>query len=100
MLAGAKGWIAGYPNAFPATCVELYEACRDHDLERALPLYRLLHPLLRWDSRTEFVQAIKLSMDMAGRHGGACREPRLELTDGQRSAIRLATEAAMAVGTK
>ena len=99
MLAGAKGWIAGYPNAFPATCVELYEACRDHDLERALPLYRLLHPLLRWDSKTEFVQAIKLSMDMAGRHGGLCREPRLELTDEQRSTIRLATEAAMAVGT-
>jgi 4-hydroxy-tetrahydrodipicolinate synthase len=99
MLAGAKGWIAGYPNAFPATCVELYEACRDHDLERALPLYRMMHPLLRWDSRTEFVQAIKLSMDMAGRHGGPCREPRGTLTEEQVSAIREATDAALKVGT-
>lgn len=96
MLAGAKGWIAGYPNALPAACVELYEACRDHDLERALPLYRLLHPLLRWDSRTEFVQAIKLSMDIAGRHGGPCREPRQELTEEQRAAVRAATEAVLA----
>ncbi len=100
MLAGAKGWIAGYPNAFPATCVELYEACRDHDLERALPLYRMLHPLLRWDSQTEFVQAIKLSMDMAGRHGGPCREPRQPLTDEQLEAIREATDAAMKVGCR
>ena len=43
------------------------------DLDKARPLYRLLHPLLRWDAKTEFVQAIKLSMDMAGRYGGPCR---------------------------
>ena len=47
------------------------------DLDTALPLYRALHPLLRWDSKTEFVQAIKLSMDLAGRHGGPCRPPRV-----------------------
>jgi dihydrodipicolinate synthase/N-acetylneuraminate lyase len=98
MLAGAKGWIAGYPNAFPVTCVELYEACRARDLERALPLYRLLHPLLRWDSKTEFVQAIKLSMDMAGRHGGPCREPRQTLTDEQLAAVRDSTEKALQAG--
>ena len=46
------------------------------DLRAALPLYRALHPLLRWDSKTEFVQAIKLSMDLAGRNGGPCRPPR------------------------
>ena len=100
MLAGAVGWVAGYPNAFPATCVELYEACRDHDLERALPLYRRMHPLLRWDSRTEFVQAIKLSMDMVGRHGGPCREPRQALTEEHTAAIREATDAAMKAGVR
>jgi dihydrodipicolinate synthase/N-acetylneuraminate lyase len=100
MLAGARGWVAGYPNAFPATCVELYAACRDHDLERALPLYRLMHPLLRWDSRTEFVQAIKLSMEMAGRHGGPCRPPREPLTAEQTTAIRQATDAAIKAGAR
>ncbi len=78
-LAGAVGWVAGYPNAFPDACVELYRACVDRDLDTALPLYRAMHPLLRWDSKTEFVQAIKLSMDMVGRTGGRCRPPRQPL---------------------
>ena len=78
-LAGAKGWVSGYTSAFPCSCVALYRASVAADIETALPLYRALHPLLRWDSRTEFVQAIKLSMDMVGRHGGACRPPRVAL---------------------
>jgi dihydrodipicolinate synthase/N-acetylneuraminate lyase len=98
MIGGAKGWVAGYPNAFPAACVELYEAARDGDLDRALPLYRALHPLLRWDSKTEFVQAIKLSMDMAGRYGGACRQPRQALTAEQEAVVRAATQAAIDAG--
>src|SRR6185437_13890281 len=75
-IAGAKGWVAGYPNALPHSSVELFRAATTGDLTAALPLYRQLHPLLRWDSRTEFVQAIKLSMDLAGRYGGPCRPPR------------------------
>ncbi|MBV9803267.1 MAG: dihydrodipicolinate synthase family protein, partial [Solirubrobacterales bacterium] len=98
ILAGAVGWIAGFPNSLPTSCVELYEACVAHELDRALPLYRMLHPLLRWDSKTEFVQAIKLSMDLAGRYGGPCREPRQTLSLEQEAQIRLATENALAVG--
>ncbi|MET9415789.1 dihydrodipicolinate synthase family protein [Streptomyces klenkii] len=96
--AGAAGWIAGYPNAFPATCAALYRAAVAGDLQTALPLYRSLHPLLRWDSRTEFVQAIKLSMDLTGRHGGPTRPPRLPLTGEAEAAVRAATEKAVADG--
>jgi 1-pyrroline-4-hydroxy-2-carboxylate deaminase len=78
--------------------VELWAAASNGDLARALPLYRLLHPLLRWDSRTEFVQAIKLSMDLAGRYGGPCRQPRVPLTPEQEKAVRVATERAIAEG--
>ncbi|MFE9290119.1 dihydrodipicolinate synthase family protein [Streptomyces olivaceus] len=97
-LAGAKGWVAGYPNALPAACVELYRAAVAGDLATAEPLYRQLHPLLRWDSKVEFVQAIKLSMDLAGRHGGACRPPRVPLLPAQVAAVRAATEKALAAG--
>jgi dihydrodipicolinate synthase/N-acetylneuraminate lyase len=97
-LAGAKGWVAGYTNAFPKSTVELYEASLAGDLEKALPLYRSLHSLLRWDSKTEFVQAIKLSMDIVGRKGGVCRPPRQPLLPEQEKAVRLATEAALAAG--
>ncbi|GAA2075307.1 dihydrodipicolinate synthase family protein [Actinomadura alba] len=97
-LAGAKGWIAGYPNALPVSSVELYRAAVDGDLDRALPLYRALHPLLRWDSKVEFVQAIKLSMDIAGRYGGPCRAPRLPLSEEREKTIRAATEKALGEG--
>ncbi|NUK23205.1 dihydrodipicolinate synthase family protein, partial [Streptomyces lunaelactis] len=79
-VAGAVGWIAGYPNAFPTTCAELYNAAVAGDLDTALPLYKSLHSLLRWDSKTEFVQCIKLSMDIVGRRGGPTRPPRFPLT--------------------
>ncbi|GGU25968.1 dihydrodipicolinate synthase family protein [Streptomyces lavendofoliae] len=97
-LAGAVGWIAGYPNALPAASVALYRAAAAHDLDTALPLYRALHPLLRWDSRPEFVQAIKLSMDIAGHHGGPCRPPRTPLTGAHAAAVRAATEKVLAEG--
>jgi len=97
-LAGAKGWVSGFTNAFPRSCAELYRACVARDTGRALELYRLLHPLLRWDAKTEFIQAIKLSMDMAGRYGGPCRPPRVALTTEQEADVRQATEKALAQG--
>ncbi|WP_171163644.1 dihydrodipicolinate synthase family protein [Streptomyces sp. I05A-00742] len=96
--AGAVGWIAGYPNALPATCAELYRAAVAGDMETARPLYTSLHPLLRWDSKTEFVQAIKLSMDIVGRPGGPTRPPRLPLTGEAEALVRAATEKAVADG--
>ncbi|MGW3242612.1 dihydrodipicolinate synthase family protein [Streptomyces sp. NPDC001070] len=96
--AGAKGWVAGYPNALPRACAELFRAATAGDTATALPLYRSLHPLLRWDSRTEFVQAIKVSMDLTGRYGGPCRPPRVPLLPEQEKEVRAATEAAIAAG--
>lgn len=97
-LAGAVGWIAGYPNALPEASVALYRAAVAHELDTALPLYKSLHLLLRWDSKTEFVQAIKLSMDIAGRTGGPVRPPRQPLTPDVEAAVRAATEKALAEG--
>ncbi|MFH8515457.1 dihydrodipicolinate synthase family protein [Streptomyces gelaticus] len=97
-LAGAVGWIAGCPNMLPSSCVDLYRAAVTGDMATALPLYRELHELLRWDSKPEFVQAIKASMDVAGRHGGCTRPPRLPLPADDEAAVRAATEKALAGG--
>ncbi|WP_413102361.1 dihydrodipicolinate synthase family protein [Streptomyces sp. Inha503] len=100
-LAGAVGWIAGYPNAIPDATVELYRLATSGvgaDLEKALPLYRALHPLLRWDSRTEFVQAIKASMDLAGLRGGSCRPPRSRLAGEVAARVVRETETVLALG--
>ena len=97
-LAGAKGWIAGYPNALPVASVQLWELSVAQDLEKALPMYRDLHSLLRWDSKPQFVLAIKLSMDVAGRKGGPCRPPRLPLSADVAASVRKDTERALAHG--
>jgi dihydrodipicolinate synthase/N-acetylneuraminate lyase len=99
-VAGAKGWVGGFNNALPQACRALYDAATAGDLATAVPLYRTLHPLLRWDSRTEFVQAIKLSMELAGRYGGPTRPPRTPLAADQEGTVRRATEAALAAGCR
>ncbi len=100
-LMGAVGWVAGYPNALPVSTLELYDLATSGnpaDLEKALPIYRDLHSLLRWDSKTEFVQAIKLSMDVAGRKGGVCRPPRGPLSAETTARVTRDTEAALTKG--
>ncbi|GHI25703.1 hypothetical protein Shyd_70740 [Streptomyces hydrogenans] len=44
-IAGAVGWIAGYPNALPESAATLYRAAVAGDLTTALPLYKSLHSL-------------------------------------------------------
>jgi 4-hydroxy-tetrahydrodipicolinate synthase len=83
LLMGATGWFAGFPNVFPAESARLYELARAGKVEEARALYEPLVAAFRWDSRTEFVQAIKRGMDAAGRFGGPCRPPRGPLSDAQ-----------------
>jgi 4-hydroxy-tetrahydrodipicolinate synthase len=88
LMAGAVGWIAGFPNALPAPSAEVYRLGREGRIAEALPLYRALHPIFRWDSRHTFIQAIKIAMDDLGRYGGPCRLPRLPLTDEDAAQVR------------
>ncbi|MGC4908008.1 dihydrodipicolinate synthase family protein [Streptomyces cyaneofuscatus] len=98
-VAGAVGWIAGFPNALPGSCTALYRAAVAGDLDTAVPLYRKLHPLLRWDSRTEFVQAIKASQDVVAEgSGGPCRPPRTPLAPQGQAIVRALTEKLLAEG--
>ncbi|WP_410650353.1 dihydrodipicolinate synthase family protein [Amycolatopsis sp. cmx-4-54] len=87
LLMGATGWFAGFPNVFPAESVRLFDLARSGKLEEARALYEPLVAAFRWDSRTEFVQAIKLGMDLVGRYGGPCRPPRGPLTAEHREQV-------------
>lgn len=100
-IAGAVGWIAGYTNAIPRSTIELYRLSTSGDpadWARAREIYVDLHPLLRWDSKTLFVQAIKLSQEVAGRWGGPTRPPRLALPEAVRAQIVADTENVLALG--
>lgn len=87
LLMGATGWFAGFPNVFPAESARLFELATTGKLEEARALYEPLVAAFRWDSRTEFVQAIKLGMEQVGRFGGPCRPPRGPLTPAMREQI-------------
>jgi dihydrodipicolinate synthase/N-acetylneuraminate lyase len=88
LLMGATGWFAGFPNVFPAESVRLFDLATNGELAAAKALYEPLVAAFRWDSRPEFVQAIKLAMDLAGRYGGPCRPPRGPLSDAHREQVR------------
>lgn len=97
LVAGAVGWFAGYPNAFPKEAVEIYTLVQQGEIERARDLYSHLVTVFRWDSRTEFVQAIKLSMDITGQtFGGRTRPPRRPLGPEHEAQVRKDTEKALA----
>ncbi|GAA4836137.1 dihydrodipicolinate synthase family protein [Saccharopolyspora rosea] len=87
LLMGATGWFAGFPNVFPAESVELFELATAGKLAEARALYEPLVAAFRWDSRTEFVQAIKLGMEQVGRYGGPCRPPRGPLVGEHRDQV-------------
>lgn len=87
LLMGATGWFAGFPNVFPAESARLFELATSGKLEEARALYEPLVAAFRWDSRTEFVQAIKLGMEQVGRFGGPCRPPRGPLVPQMREQV-------------
>ncbi|KAB1662220.1 dihydrodipicolinate synthase family protein [Pseudoclavibacter chungangensis] len=95
MVDGATGWFAGYPNVFPREAVAIYDAMVEGRYDEARDIYRRLIGAFRWDSRPEFVQAIKLGMDMAGRYGGPCRPPRAALSEPMAAQIREETQRAL-----
>nr|WP_269205403.1 dihydrodipicolinate synthase family protein [Motilibacter aurantiacus] len=98
LVLGAVGWIAGFPNALPRESRALYDLGAAGRLQEALPVYRRLHPAFRWDSRTEFVQAIKLGQDVVGRYGGPARLPRLPLPAEVEAQVRKDVEQAVGAG--
>jgi dihydrodipicolinate synthase/N-acetylneuraminate lyase len=96
LVAGAVGWFAGYPNAFPREAVEIYDLVMSGEIDAARELYRNLVTVFRWDSKPEFVQAIKLSIDMAGgSYGGPTRPPRGPLSSENEARVRADTTKAL-----
>lgn len=96
LVVGATGWFAGYPNAFPKEAVEICTLVTGGRIDEARELYRNLVPVFRWDSKTEFVQAIKLSIDLAGQsYGGPTRPPRGPLSAEHEARVRRDTQKAL-----
>jgi len=91
--AGATGWVSGVAVCVPADCLELYEACRAADLERARSVYARLLPLARLDMTPKLVQYFKGAQDALGLVGGPVRRPRLPLGPAEQAVLEVALAA-------
>ncbi|HSY07074.1 MAG TPA: dihydrodipicolinate synthase family protein [Steroidobacteraceae bacterium] len=96
LVLGAKGWVSGLANAFPAESLALYAAIRAGELARARALYRWFMPLLHLDAEHDLVQSIKLAEQIMGRGSERVRPPRLPLTGARRAAVTAMVEQARA----
>jgi 4-hydroxy-tetrahydrodipicolinate synthase len=96
LILGAKGWVSGLTNAFPAESLALYDAVRSGDLARARAIYRWFMPLLHLDAEHDLVQSIKLAEHMMGRGSERVRPPRLPLAGARRAAVTALVERARA----
>ena len=94
-LMGAVGWIGGFSNSLPRACAKIYELGTTGQVEEARTLYALLQPAFLWDTKHTFVQAIKLSQEVAGGYGGPTRPPRHPLSDEDRAQVIKDTELAL-----
>jgi 1-pyrroline-4-hydroxy-2-carboxylate deaminase len=77
--AGAKGWVAGLVNAYPAESVELFNLATAGKQKEAFELYQWFLPLLRMDTVPKFVQLIKWVQEQVGVGSARVRSPRMEV---------------------
>lgn len=94
--AGAKGWVAGLVNAYPAESVELFNLAQAGKREEAFKLYRWFLPLLRMDTVPKFVQLIKWVQEQAGAGSARVRAPRMELVGEELGIAQTTLQAALA----
>jgi 4-hydroxy-tetrahydrodipicolinate synthase len=87
IMLGAKGWIAGLVNAFPAENQYLWELTTAGKWEEAKKIYRWYMPLLHLDTHVKFVHYIKLAVQECGLGSETVRAPRLPLVGAERAAI-------------
>ena len=94
LTLGAKGWVSGLTNAFPAESLRFYAALSEGDLDQARKIYRWFMPLLHLDAEHDLVQSIKLAEQLMGRGSERVRLPRLPLSGERRAAVTAMIERA------
>lgn len=84
---GARGWVAGLVNAFPAENRLLWDLLEAAKLEEARQVYRWYTPVLHLDTHVKLVQYIKLAAQECGLGSERTRPPRLPLEGEERERV-------------
>lgn len=88
LRVGAAGWCTAAPNLRPQPCIDLYDAVRAGDLQKAQAIYDDLKPLLQFIVAGGLATTVKAGLDLLGAPGGDPRPPLLPLDDDGRAALR------------
>jgi len=75
LQAGARGGILAVGCVVPKLCVEIYDAVKAGDTNRAALLQEALTPLARAVTKTYGIGGLKTAIEMAGFAGGSVRAP-------------------------
>ena len=88
LKAGASGWCTAAPNLRPQPCIDLYEAVRAHDLDKAQALYDDLKPLLQFIVAGGLATTVKAGLELLNFPVGDPRAPLLPLDEQGRAELR------------
>ena len=88
LQAGASGWCTAAPNLRPQPCIDLYDAVRSSDLEKAQILYDDLKPLLEFIVAGGLATTVKAGLDLLGFPVGDPRAPLLPLDEQGRAELQ------------
>lgn len=88
LRAGASGWCTAAPCLRPQPCIDLYEAVRADDFEKAQLLYDDLKPLLQFIVAGGLATTVKAGLELLGYPVGDPRAPLLPLDEQGRAGLR------------
>jgi 4-hydroxy-tetrahydrodipicolinate synthase len=88
LKAGASGWCTAAPNLRTQPCIDLYDAVRAGDLDKAQALYDDLKPLLQFIVAGGLASTVKAGLDVLGFPIGDPRAPLLPLDEQGRAELK------------
>lgn len=88
LKAGAAGWCTAAPNLRPQPCLDLYDAVRRGEVEKAQIRYDELKPLLEFIVAGGLATTVKAGLDLLGFPVGEPRAPLLPLDPQGRAALQ------------
>ncbi|OBI76382.1 dihydrodipicolinate synthase family protein [Mycobacterium asiaticum] len=88
LKVGAAGWCTAAPNLRAQPCIDLYQAVRAGDLEKAQLRYDDLKPLLQFIVAGGLPTTVKAGLELLGVPAGDPRAPLLPLDESGRSELR------------
>ena len=94
LRVAAAGWCTAAPCPLPQPSIDLYDAVRAGELQRAQTIYTELKPMLEFIVAAGLATTVKAGLELLGAGVGDPRRPLLPLDDEGRAALqKLLTDA-------